>query len=86
MNRRPEAQTEVMTHFAITFHGYDRAQVDAFVKKTNEALESNDPNRHASATADAQAVTFRVTLRGYDRKDVDHYLRRIARGRSQDRA
>ena len=74
-----------MTQFAITFHGYDRTEVDAFVTKTSEALASDDPKRRASAAADAQAVTFRVALRGYDRKDVDHYLRTIARGRSEDR-
>ena len=74
-----------MVQFAITFHGYDRTQVDAFVKETSEALASNDPSRRAGAIANAQAVTFRVALRGYDRKDVDHYLRNIARGRSDDR-
>jgi len=75
-----------MTEFAITFHGYDRTQVDAFVKKTTEALESDDPKRRATAAADAQAVTFRVALRGYVRKDVDHYLRNVSRGRAEDRS
>jgi DivIVA domain-containing protein len=30
-------------------------------------------------------VTFRVAWRGYDRENVDHYLRRVARGRPDDR-
>ena len=74
-----------MTQFATTFRGYDRAEVDSFVKKTTEALASDDPARRAKAEAEAQAVTFHVTWRGYDRENVDHYLRRIARGRRDDR-
>jgi DivIVA domain-containing protein len=74
-----------MTQFATTFRGYDRAEVDSFIEKTNEALASDDPARRAKAGADAQAVTFRVAWRGYDRENVDHYLRRVARGRPDDR-
>ncbi|WP_238010411.1 DivIVA domain-containing protein [Dactylosporangium sp. AC04546] len=75
-----------MSEFATTFRGYDRTEVDAFVRTATEALASADPNRHAQARADAQAVTFHTAAwRGYDRKDVDHYLRRIARGRPDDR-
>jgi DivIVA domain-containing protein len=74
-----------MTQFATTFRGYDRAEVDSFVEKTNAALASEDPARIAKATADAQAVTFHVAWRGYDKVNVDHYLRRVARGRSDDR-
>jgi DivIVA domain-containing protein len=68
-----------MTQFATTFRGYDRAEVDSFVKRTHDALASDDPIRRAKAEADAQAVTFRIAWRGYDRENVDHYLRRIAR-------
>jgi DivIVA domain-containing protein len=74
-----------MTQFATTFRGYDRAEVDAFVAQTNDALASEDPARRAKAAADAQAVTFRVAFRGYDKENVDHYLRRVARGRPDDR-
>jgi DivIVA domain-containing protein len=74
-----------MTAFATVFRGYDRAQVDAFVKQTDEAIASDDPARQAKAKADAQAVSFAVVLRGYERVAVDHYLRRIARGRPDDR-
>ncbi|MGI5240160.1 DivIVA domain-containing protein [Dactylosporangium sp. CA-139066] len=75
-----------MTQFTTEFHGYKRAEVDKFVQTANDAIASNDPARRAKAQADAQAVTFPVTLRGYNRREVDHYLRRIAKGRPDDRA
>ncbi|MEV8517480.1 DivIVA domain-containing protein [Dactylosporangium sp. NPDC051484] len=74
-----------MTQFATEFRGYDRAEVDTFVQKANDAIASDDPTRRAKAQADAQAVSFRVALRGYNRQEVDHYLRRIAKGRPDDR-
>lgn len=70
-----------MMQFPTTFRGYDRTEVDSFVEKTTEALESDDPARTAQARAAADAVEFHVTLRGYNRESVDQYLRRIARGR-----
>ena len=74
-----------MTQFATEFRGYDRAEVDAFVQKANDAMASDDPARRSRAQADAQAVSFRVALRGYSRREVDHYLRRISKGRPDDR-
>jgi DivIVA domain-containing protein len=74
-----------MTQFTTEFRGYDRAEVDNFVRKANDAIASNEPTRQARARADAQAVSFRVALRGYNRREVDHYLRRIAKGRPDDR-
>jgi DivIVA domain-containing protein len=74
-----------MTQFTTEFRGYDRAEVDKFVQAASDAIASNDPTRRARAQADAQAVSFRVTMRGYNRREVDHYLRRIAKGRSDDR-
>jgi DivIVA domain-containing protein len=74
-----------MTQFATTFGGYDRGEVDAFVEKTTDALESGDPDRRAGALAAASAVTFHTKWRGYDRENVDQYLRRIARGRTDER-
>ncbi|GGM55309.1 DivIVA domain-containing protein [Dactylosporangium sucinum] len=74
-----------MSEFATTFRGYNRTEVDAFVRTASDALASADPARHAQARADAQAVTFHTAWRGYDRVDVDHYLRRIAKGRPDDR-
>ncbi|MEV6925018.1 DivIVA domain-containing protein [Dactylosporangium sp. NPDC051485] len=74
-----------MTQFATEFRGYDRPEVDKFVQTANDAIASNDPARRSRAQADAKAVSFRVTLRGYNRREVDHYLRRIAKGRPDDR-
>jgi DivIVA domain-containing protein len=74
-----------MTQFAAAFRGYDRTDVDSFIQTTNDALASGDPTRAAKARADAQAVTFKAAWRGYNRESVDHYLRRIARGRPDDR-
>jgi DivIVA domain-containing protein len=74
-----------MKPFATEFRGYDRAEVDTFVEKAHDAIASDDPDRQARARADAQAVTFRTALRGYDRREVDHYLRRVAKGRPDDR-
>ncbi|MFG2039430.1 DivIVA domain-containing protein [Dactylosporangium sp. NPDC048998] len=74
-----------MTQFTTEFHGYDRTEVDKFVQAANDAIASNEPGRRARAQADAQAVSFHVALRGYNRREVDHYLRRIAKGRPDDR-
>ncbi|MEU7872970.1 DivIVA domain-containing protein [Dactylosporangium sp. NPDC049140] len=74
-----------MTHFANEFRGYERTEVDAFVDKANPAIASGDPARVAEARAEAQAVTFHTSMRGYNKQEVDHYLRRIAKGRPDDR-
>ncbi|GAA2608094.1 DivIVA domain-containing protein [Dactylosporangium fulvum] len=74
-----------MRQFTTEFRGYDRAEVDKFVQTANDAIASDEPSRRARAQADAQAVSFRVALRGYNRREVDHYLRRIAKGRPDDR-
>nr|BFE57591.1 DivIVA domain-containing protein [Dactylosporangium thailandense] len=74
-----------MTQFTTGFHGYARAEVDAFVEKANAAIASGEPERVAEARAQAQAVSFKVSFRGYDQPEVDHYLRRIAKGRPDDR-
>ncbi|MDG6101493.1 DivIVA domain-containing protein [Dactylosporangium aurantiacum] len=76
-----------MSEFPVTFGGYDRARVDAFVASTTAALASGDPARRAEALAAANAVSFpSATWRGYDKAAVDHYLRRIGKGRPDDRA
>lgn len=76
-----------MSEFPVKFGGYDRAPVDAFVSSTTAALESGDPARKAEAIAAANAVSFpSASWRGYDKEAVDHYLRRISKGRSDDRS
>ena len=75
-----------MKPFATEFRGYDRVEVDTFVEKANDDVTSDDPARQAQARADAQAVSFHTSLRGYNRREVDHYLRRVAKGRPDDRA
>ncbi|GAA1527271.1 DivIVA domain-containing protein [Dactylosporangium maewongense] len=76
-----------MSEFPVIFRGYDRARVDAFVASTTAALESGDPTRRAEAAAAANAVSFpSASWRGYDKAAVDHYLRRIGKGRPDDRA
>ncbi|WP_433045744.1 DivIVA domain-containing protein [Dactylosporangium sp. CS-033363] len=74
-----------MTQFTTGFRGYDRAAVDEFVQRANDDIASDDPGRVSRAKADAQAVSFKVVLRGYNQQEVDHYLRRIAKGRPDDR-
>ncbi|MEV4515273.1 DivIVA domain-containing protein [Dactylosporangium sp. NPDC049525] len=76
-----------MSEFPVKFGGYDRAPVDAFVTKTTAALESGDPAKRAEALAAANAVSFpTASWRGYDKAAVDHYLRRIGKGRPDDRS
>jgi DivIVA domain-containing protein len=76
-----------MSEFPVKFGGYDRARVDAFIATNTAELESGDPSRRAKALAAANAVSFpSAPWRGYDKAAVDHYLRRIGKGRPDDRA
>lgn len=57
--------------------GYDIAEVDAMMRRIEQALASTDPASRASVRADLNNPAFLVRMRGYDRVQVDEYLRRV---------
>ena len=56
--------------------GYDTAEVDAMLKRVQNALASVDPRTRASVRAELEHLVFRVRPRGYDRTEVDDYFRK----------
>src|SRR4051794_40452384 len=62
-------------NFLVVLRGYDRAKVDAVVRRVDDALESDSPEVRASARDLLRDCAFPVNLRGYDRAQVDEYLR-----------
>src|SRR5437016_5218982 len=65
-------------NFTVVLRGYDRAEVDAFVRRVNAAVESDNHEVRAGASQQLRQCTFSVRLRGYDRLQVDDYLHPVA--------
>jgi hypothetical protein len=55
--------------FRVVWRGYDRRQVEEYIRRTGESTEPQP------------APAFDVVLRGYDRRAVDRYLQNSAVGR-----
>ncbi len=64
------------TNFIIVLRGYDPAEVDAAVRRVQQALMSVSPEVRASVRDELRRSVFRVRIRGYDRGEVDEYVRR----------
>jgi DivIVA domain-containing protein len=62
--------------FTVVLRGYDTAEVDAMLRRVQQALASPDPATRASVRSALNEPAFRIRLRGYDRNEVDDYLRR----------
>jgi DivIVA domain-containing protein len=62
--------------FTTVLRGYDAGEVDAMLRRVQEALASADPAARASVRAALDHVAFSVRMRGYDRTQVDEYLRK----------
>ena len=60
--------------FTVVLRGYDRAAVDSFKQRVQEALTSESQILRGTVREELRQVTFRVVLRGYDRGEVDDYL------------
>jgi DivIVA domain-containing protein len=62
--------------FTVVLRGYDTAQVDAMLRRIQQALASTDRAMRASVRTELNHPAFRIRLRGYARVEVDDYLRR----------
>ena len=62
--------------FTVVLRGYDTGEVDAMLKRVQDALASADPALRASMSRELDHFEFHVRLRGYDRGEVDAYLRK----------
>ena len=62
--------------FRVVWRGYDRSQVDGFLR----VAANSTADEHADEDADAGLrPEFAVVLRGYDRKEVERYFDRFLR-------
>ena len=64
------------TGFTVVLRGYDPDEVDAIIRRIEQAQASIDPALRATVRAELSHPTFRIRMRGYDRPQVDDYLRR----------
>lgn len=62
--------------FTVVLRGYDTGEVEAILKRIQNALASADPAMRASVRMELDHPTFHIRLRGYDRIEVDEYLRK----------
>jgi DivIVA domain-containing protein len=76
--RRHTGCVPIEVSFLVVLRGYDRAEVDAVVRRVNDALESGDPRLRATVREELRNYTLSIRLRGYDRFQVDEYLRQAA--------